>query len=66
MRNTTQTKHSHYLLFALGAAAGSALGLVIGSLLTYWLGEEAVQAVGRALRRLTGQGDKPNFELFLQ
>jgi hypothetical protein len=66
MRQTTEAKHSHYLLFALGAAAGSALGLVIGSLLTYWLGEEAVEAFSRAFRRLTGQGNEPNFELFLQ
>jgi membrane protein YqaA with SNARE-associated domain len=57
---------SHYLLFVLGAAAGSALGLILGSLLAYWLGEEAVETLTRAFRRLTGQGNEPNFELFLQ
>ncbi|GIV96142.1 MAG: hypothetical protein KatS3mg057_0799 [Herpetosiphonaceae bacterium] len=66
MPHTTEKKHNHYLLFALGAAAGSALGLIVGSLLAYWLGEEAIEAVSRAFRRLTGRGNEPNFELFLQ
>jgi len=66
MDYTRSKKHSHYLLFALGAATGSALGLVVGSLLTYWLGEDTLEAMSSTLRRLTGQGNKPNFELFLQ
>ena len=61
-----QSSHKHYVLFALGAATGSALGLIIGSLLAYWFGEEAVESISRAFRRLTGRSSEPNFELFLQ
>lgn len=60
------TKRDHYILFALGAAAGSAVGLVLGSILAYWLGEDTVRAIGRGLRRLAGRDPEPNFELFLQ
>lgn len=63
------SKHNsrdHYVLFALGAAAGSAVGLVLGSVLAYWLGEDTVRAIGRGLRRLAGRDNEPNFELFLQ
>lgn len=55
-----------YLLFALGAAAGSAVGLIIGAVMSFWLGEEAVEGLKRAVRRLLGRDDHPNFELFLQ
>jgi hypothetical protein len=60
------TKRDHYILFALGAAAGSAVGLVLGSVLAYWLGDDTVRAIGRGLRRLAGRDPEPNFELFLQ
>jgi hypothetical protein len=55
-----------YLLFALGAAAGSAVGLIIGALVSFWLGEEAAEGLKRAVRRLLGHDDHVNFELFLQ
>lgn len=55
-----------YMLFALGAAAGSAVGLIIGAVLSFWLGDEAVDGMRRAVRRLIGRDDQPNFELFLQ
>ena len=55
-----------YLLFALGAATGSALGLIIGAIATFWLGEEAVEGLQKAVRRLFGRDDRVNFELFLQ
>ncbi len=55
-----------YMLFALGAAAGSAIGLIIGAVLSFWLGEDAVDGLRRTLRRLLGRDDQPNFELFLQ
>lgn len=61
-----QSKHDSFVFFALGAAAGSAVGLILGSLLAYWLGEDTVRAIGRGLRRLSGRGQEPNFELFLQ
>ena len=62
----TSSKRDHYITFALGAAAGSAVGLVLGSILAYWLGEDTVQAINRGLRRLSGRDPEPNFELFLQ
>jgi len=59
-------RRTRYALFALGAALGSAIGLVLGSLLTFWIGEETLRAVQRGLRRLTGDDDRPNFEMLLQ
>lgn len=58
-------KHTRYILFGLGAALGSAIGLIVGSLLTFWIGEGTLRAIQRGLRRLTG-GDHPNFEVLLQ
>ncbi len=55
-----------YILFALGAAVGSAIGLIIGALTTFWLGEEAVEGLKRAIRHLLRRDDRVNFELFLQ
>ena len=55
-----------YVLFALGAAAGSAVGLVIGALVSFWLGDEAAEGLKRMMRRLLGHDDHVNFELFLQ
>lgn len=60
------TSRDRYLLFALGAASGSAVGLIIGALATFWLGDEAVEGLKRAVRHLLGRNDQPNFELFLQ
>jgi hypothetical protein len=60
------SKNTRYLLFALGAAGGSALGLILGSLLTFWIGEETLRAIQRGFRRLTGGDDRPNFEMLLQ
>jgi hypothetical protein len=59
-------KHTRYDLFALGAALGSAIGIILGSLLTFWIGEETLRAIQRGLRRLTGGDDRPNFEMLLQ
>jgi len=59
-------QYTRYLLFALGAAVGSALGLVIGSLLTFWLGEGAVRTIQRGIKRISGSDDHPNFDLLLQ
>ena len=55
-----------YLLFALGAAAGSAVGLIVGAVVSFWLGEEAAEGLKRTVRRLLGHDDRVNFELFLQ
>ena len=59
-------RHDRYLLFALGAAAGSAVGLIVGALVSFWLGDEAAEGLKRMVRRLLGQDDHVNFELFLQ
>lgn len=64
--NAGMTTRNNYLLFGLGAALGSALGLVIGSLLAIWIGEGTLKAIQRGFRRLTGGDDHPNFELLLQ
>ncbi len=59
------SKPNDILIFSLGAAIGSALGIVLGSLLTFWIGEETLRVAQRGLRRLTN-GDHPNFEMLLQ
>ncbi|GAB4216295.1 MAG: hypothetical protein OHK0022_57220 [Roseiflexaceae bacterium] len=61
----TRYRRTRYLLFGLGAAIGSAVGLILGSALTFWIGEGTVRAIQRGLRRLGG-GDHPNFEMLLQ
>ena len=63
MRVTVQDR---YILFALGAATGSAVGLIVGALISFWLGDEALDGLTRAIRRLLGRDRQPNFELFLQ
>jgi hypothetical protein len=60
------TARDRYLLFALGAATGSAVGIIIGALVSFWLGEEAVDGLKRAVRHALGRDQQPNFELFLQ
>ncbi len=59
-------RSKRYALFALGAALGSAFGLILGSLLTFWIGEGTLRAIQRGMRRLTGGDDRPNFEMLLQ
>lgn len=59
-------KYTRFLLFGLGAALGSAVGLILGSVLTFWIGEETLRTIQRGLRRLFGGGDHPNFEMMLQ
>jgi hypothetical protein len=64
MKNASS--HTDYVLFAIGAALGSALGLIVGSLLTFWLGDGTLRALHRVIRRITGEADHPSFELLLQ
>ncbi len=59
-------KKARYSLFGIGAAVGSAIGFVLGSLIAYWIGEEAVRTIQRGIRHLTGNDDHPNFETLLQ
>jgi hypothetical protein len=60
------TARDRYVLFALGAATGSAVGLIVGALISFWLGDEAVDGLKRAFRHMLGRDPQPNFELFLQ
>lgn len=65
-RRKAAYRRKRFILFASGAAIGSALGLVLGSLLTFWLGEGTVRAIQRGLRRLGGDDGHPHFDLLLQ
>lgn len=65
-RRKAASRRKRFILFASGAALGSALGLVVGSLLTFWLGEGTVRAVQRGIRRISGDDSHPNFDLLLQ
>ena len=51
---------------ALSRLGGGFGGLILGSLLTFWIGEETLRAIQRGFRRLTGGDDRPNFEMLLQ
>lgn len=65
-RRRVASQRKRLVLFASGAALGSALGLIIGSVLTFWLGEGALRAVQRGLRRLGGDDGRPHFDLLMQ
>jgi integral membrane sensor domain MASE1 len=65
-RRRAASRRKRVILFASGAAIGSALGLVVGSLLTFWLGDGTVRAVQRGIRRISGDDGHPNFDLLLQ
>jgi hypothetical protein len=54
-------------LFALGVVLGTAAGLVIGSLVAWYVSAEGADSVRRALERAVGhEDDRPKFELLLQ
>ncbi len=65
-RRKAAFRRKRVVLFASGAAVGSALGLIVGALLTFWLGEGTVRAVQRGFRRLSGDDGHPSFDLLLQ
>lgn len=58
-----QSGRSRIMAFSLGAAIGSAVGLILGSLLTYWIGDETIKSLSNNWKR---QPDQPNFEKLLQ
>jgi membrane protein YqaA with SNARE-associated domain len=58
-----ESGRSRIMAFSLGAAIGSAVGLILGSLLTYWIGDETIKALSSKWNR---QPDQPNFEKLLQ
>lgn len=65
-RRKAASRRKRVILFASGAALGSALGLVVGSALTFWLGDGTVRALQRSVRRLGGDDSHPHFDLLAQ
>jgi len=53
-------------IFGAGVSLGMFAGILIGSLVTLWLGEAAMDLVHRVLDRATGKRQRVNFELLLQ
>jgi hypothetical protein len=53
-------------LFGAGVSLGMFAGILIGSLVTLWLGEAAMDLAHRMLDRLSGKRERINFELLLQ
>jgi hypothetical protein len=53
-------------LFGAGVSLGMLAGILIGSLVTLWLGETVLDAAHRMLDRLSGRRDRVNFGLLLQ
>jgi len=53
-------------IFGAGVSLGMLTGIVIGSLVTLWLGEAVIDAAHRMLDRMSGRRERVNFELLLQ
>ena len=53
-------------VFGAGVSLGMFAGILIGSVVTLWVGEAAVDLAHRALERLSGRRQRVNFELLLQ
>jgi len=53
-------------LFGAGVSLGMFAGILIGSLVTLWLGEAAMDLAHRMLDRMSGKRERVNFELLLQ
>jgi hypothetical protein len=53
-------------VFGAGVSLGMFAGILIGSLVTLWLGEAAIDLAHRMLDRLAGRRERVNFELLLQ
>ncbi len=53
-------------LFGAGVSLGMFAGILIGSLVTLWLGEAAMDLAHRMLDRKSGKRERVNFELLLQ
>lgn len=51
--------------FLIGVLIGSVCGLVLGSALGFELRPDRLRALRRTLRRLTGQPERPRFELMV-
>jgi uncharacterized membrane protein len=53
-------------VFGAGISLGMFAGIVIGSLVTLWLGDSAVDLAHRMLDRIAGRRERVRFELLLQ
>ena len=53
-------------VFGAGVSLGMLAGILIGSLVTWWLGEAALDLAHRMLDRVSGRRERVNFELLLQ
>ena len=53
-------------VFGAGVSLGMCAGILIGSLVTLWVGEAAVDLAHRMLERMSGKRSRVNFELLLQ
>ena len=53
-------------VFGAGVSLGVCAGILIGSLVTLWLGEAALDMAHRWLDRLGGRREQVRFELLLQ
>ena len=53
-------------LFGAGVSLGMFAGILIGSLVTLWLGEAAMDLAHRMIDRMSGRRERVNFELLLQ
>lgn len=65
-RKQAASRRKRLILFVVGAALGSALGIIVGALLTLWLGDTTVQVFQRVSRRRGNDDEHPNFDLLLQ
>ncbi len=53
-------------VFGAGLSLGMLAGLLIGSLVTMWLGDAALDLAHRWMDRVSGRQERVNFELLLQ
>ena len=54
-------------VFGAGVSLGMLAGILIGSLVTLWLGDAALDLAHRMIERVSGRDDRNiNFELLLQ
>jgi len=53
-------------VFGAGVSLGVFAGILIGSLVTWWLGEAALGLLHKMLERMFGRRERVNFELLLQ
>jgi len=53
-------------VFGVGVSVGVLAGIIIGSLVTMWLGDAAANLAHRMIDRISGRRDRIDFELLQQ